>query len=152
MSTVSRERPTLVLRELVSLPLATAPAPAEAGPSLLLSAVPRTLRLRRVLPRESGRDWLLDVEVEVPAFDPEQLLLKSEGYLVDGANGSAIGVVEQVEAAGDPPVAATLLLSAGWFGRRRLRIDVGAVEALLPDERRLIVDESRLTPARGDEA
>ena len=150
--TVVRELSSVVLRELFPLPLALGVA-AERGPTVRLTAEPRTVRLRRVLPTEpSRREWLLEVEVEVPAVDPEQELLVSEGFLVDGSNGRAIGVVEQVEALGDPPAVASLILRAGWFGRRRLRVGADAVEALIPGERRLIIDESSLTPTRSDDA
>jgi hypothetical protein len=151
--TVFGERSSVVVRELFSLPLGPVALGADRGPSVILTAPLRALRLRRVLPAAgSGREWLLEVEVEVPAIDPEQLLLTSEGYLVDGSNGAAIGVVERVESSGDPPATSALLVAAGWFGRRRLRIDATAIEALLPEERRVIVDESRLTPVHGDQA
>jgi hypothetical protein len=151
--TVFGERSTVVLRELFSLPLASAALRGDRGPSLLLAAPDRALRLRRVLPATgTGRDWLLEVEVDVPAIDPEQLLLRSEGFLVDGSNGAAIGVVERAESSGDPPAVSALVVAAGWFGRRRLRVDATAIEALLPEERLLIVDESRLTPVHGDDA
>lgn len=81
----------------------------------------------------------------MPAFDPERLLLECEGFLVDTSDGREIGVVDAVETAGEPPVATTLLIAAGWFGRRQLRVSAMAVEALLPDERRVIVDESSVT-------
>lgn len=151
--TVAGERSSVVLRELFPLPLAAALSVAtERGPSVRLAAGPRTLRLYRVLSGEiAGRKWLLEVEVEIPEVDPEQVLLTSEGYLVDGSNGSAIGVVDEVETAGDPPAVSGLVIAAGWFGRRLLRVDATAIETLLPDERRVIIDESRLTPARGDD-
>jgi hypothetical protein len=43
-----------------------------------------------------------------------------------------------------------LVVSAGWFGRRRLRGEAQAVEALVPEERRVIVDESRVHPLGRD--
>jgi hypothetical protein len=43
-----------------------------------------------------------------------------------------------------------LKVSPGWFGRRRLLVDVEAVEALVSEERRVIVDPSRLRPIGRD--
>jgi hypothetical protein len=89
------------------------------------------------------------LEVEVPAIDPENILAECEDFLVDGRDGREIGVVDRVEqsaTAGGIPSA--LLVAAGWFGRRMLRVDIEAVEVVLPDERRLIVDESRVHPVR----
>lgn len=100
----------------------------------------------------SGRVWVLEVEVEVPATDPEQLLAECEEFLVDGRDGREIGVVDRVETSPVTGAASTLLVSAGWFGRRRFRIDADAVEVVLPAEQRLIVDESRVVPARDDES
>ena len=116
-----------------------------------LSARPRLLRLRRELaPSASGRVWLLEVEVEVPAIDPELLLAQCEDFLVDGSDGRQIGVVDRVERSGIAGVASALLVAVGWFGRRRLRVDAHAIEALVPEERRLIVDESRVYPVDRD--
>jgi hypothetical protein len=116
-----------------------------------LSARPRLLRLRRELPSSSSeRNWLLELEVEVPAIDPERLLAECEEFLVDGRDGRQIGVVERVETSVATGEASALLVSAGWFGRRRLRVDAQAVEALVPAERRVIVDESRVTSAHAD--
>lgn len=116
-----------------------------------LSARPRVLQLRRELPPSpSGRTWLLEVEVEVPAIDPERLLAECEGFLVDGSDGRQIGVVDGVERSGTAGAASALLVSAGWFGRRRLRIDAQAIEALVPEERRVIVDELRVHPVGRD--
>jgi hypothetical protein len=109
------------------------------------------LRLRRALPSSAGeRVWLLELEVEVPAIDPERLLAECEGFLVDGRDGRNIGVVEGVETSVVTGEAVALLVSAGWFGRRRLRVVAQAVEALEPEERRLIVDETRVAPVRTD--
>lgn len=111
-----------------------------------LSARRRALRLRRELPSSaSGRTWLLELEVEVPEIDPERLLTECEGFLVDGSGGGEIGVVDRVEISRSTGVASALLVSAGWFGRRRLRVDADAIEALIPAERRVIVDETRVT-------
>jgi hypothetical protein len=103
---------------------------------------------RRDLPaRGGGRRWFLELEVEVPETDPEQLVARCEDYHVDGSDGSRIGVVERVES-GAAGAASALVVSAGWFGRRRLRVDADAIVALVPDDRLVIVDESRVVPLR----
>jgi hypothetical protein len=103
------------------------------------------VRLRRELtPSTSDRAWLLEVEVEVPVIDPERVLAECEAFLVDGRDGRQIGVVDRVERAGTAGRASALLIAAGWFGRRRLRVEAQAVEALVPEERRLIVDETHV--------
>jgi hypothetical protein len=136
----------MVLHETLPLALAQPATPSCQGPTVRLSARPRALRLRRELPSSaSGRTWLLEVEVEVPEIDPELLLTECEGFLVDGSDGGEIGVVDTVERSRSTGVASALLVSAGWFGRRRLRVDADAIEALIPAERRVIVDETRVT-------
>jgi hypothetical protein len=141
----------VILHETLPLALAQAPAASGEGPSLRLSARPRLLRLRRELPSSSSeRNWLLELEVELPTIDPERLLAECEEFLVDGRDGRQIGVVERVETSVATGEASALLISAGWFGRRRLRVDAQAVEALVPAERRVIVDESRVTSAHAD--
>jgi len=141
----------VILHETFPLALAVPAVPPGKGPSLRLSARPRSLRLRRALPSSAGeRVWLLELEVEVPAIDPERLLAECEEFLVDGRDGRNIGVVEGVETSVVTGEAVALLVSAGWFGRRRLRVVAQAVEALEPEERRLIVDETRVAPARTD--
>ena len=135
----------MVLHETLPLALAQATAPEGEGPVVRLSARPRVLRLRRELTLPTGdRGWLLEVEVEVPAIDPEQVLAECEAYLVDGRDGRQIGVVDRVERAGRAGRASALLIAAGWFGRRRLRVEAEAVGALVPEERRVIVDEARV--------
>ena len=89
---------------------------------------------------------MLEVEVEVPAVDPERLLTECEEFLVDGRDGLQIGVVDRVERSGREGPASALLIATGWWGRRRFRVDAQAVEALLPGERRVIIDESRMEP------
>jgi hypothetical protein len=136
----------MVLHETLPLALAQPAAPSSEGPTVRLTARPRALRLRRELPSSaSGRTWLLELEVEVPEIDPERLLSECEGFLVDGSGGGEIGVVDRVERSRSTGVALALLVSAGWFGRRRLRVDADAIEALIPAERRVIVDETRVT-------
>jgi hypothetical protein len=141
----------VILHETLALALAQTPETAGDGPSVRLSARPHVVRLRRELPSSSSeRVWLLELEVEVPAVDPEQLLAACEDFLVDGEDGRRLGVVEQVEKSVATGEASALLVSGGWFGRRRLRIEASAVHALVPAERRVIVDESRVTSVLAD--
>ncbi len=144
----------MILHEILPLTLAQPAASAGDGSSVRLSARPRSLRLRRELTSsESGRTWLLEVEVEVPEIDPERLLAECEDFLVDGSGGHHIGVVERVERSGSTGAASALLVSvpAGWFRRRHVRVDARAVEALVPEERRVIVDETHVTAAGNDD-
>jgi hypothetical protein len=135
----------MVLSETLPLALAQATAPGGEEPIVRLSARPRVLRLRRDLTvPASDRAWMLEVEVEVPAIDPERVLAECEAFLVDGRDGRQIGVVDRVERAGTAGRASALLIAAGWFGRRRFRVEAQAVEALVPEDRRVIVDEARL--------
>jgi hypothetical protein len=135
----------MVLYETLPLALAQANTPGGEGPIVRLSARPRVLRLRRDLSvAASDRAWLLEVEVELPAIDPERVLAECEAFLVDARDGRQIGVVDRVERAGRAGRASALLIAAGWFGRRRLRVEAEAVEALVPEERRVIVDEARV--------
>ena len=141
----------MLMHETPPLAVVLPTAPAGAQPAVRLSARPRGLRLRRELPpAASGRRWLLEVEIEVPAIDPERLLAQCEGFLVDGSDGRRIGVVDRVERSSAGGFASALLVSAGWFDRRQLRVDAHAIEALLPEERRLIVDPSRMQPVARD--
>lgn len=131
----------VILHEVLSLALVQAAESAGAGPSMRLSARSRVLRFRREhASSSSGRVWLLELEVEVPEIDPEQLLATCEDFLVDDADGQRLGVVEQVERSVATGEVSALLVAAGWFGRRRLRVDVSAVQALVPAERRVIVE------------
>ena len=135
----------MVLYETLPLTFAQAAPPGREGPVVRLSARPRVWRLRRKRSEgASDRAWLLEVEVEVPAVDPERILAECEAFLVDGRDGRQIGVVDRVERAGQAGGASALLIAAGWFGRRRLRVEAQAVEALVPEERRVIVDEARV--------
>ena len=60
-------------------------------------------------------------------------------FLVDGADGSEIGVVDDVEV--DPTTGrpTRLHVGGGWFGRRRYVFGVEDVIAVYPAARRLIV-------------
>jgi hypothetical protein len=141
----------MLIHETLPLAVVLPTAPASAWPAVRLSARPRVLRLRRELPQAaSGRRWLLEVEIEVPAIDPERLLAQCEDFLVDGTDGRQIGVVDRVERSSAEGFASALLVSAGWLGRRLLRVDAHAIEALLPEERRLIVDPSGAHPVDRD--
>jgi hypothetical protein len=77
-------------------------------------------------------------------MDPERVLAECEDFLVEGSDGRQIGVVDRVERSGPAGGASALLVAAGWFGRHRFRVEAQAIEALLPAERRVIVDESRV--------
>jgi hypothetical protein len=88
------------------------------------------------------------MEVDVPWVDPERVLVECEGFLVDGSDGREIGVVDRVEPS-ERGGAAALLVAGGLFGGRQLRVEADGVETVLPEERRLIVDPSRVT-AVGD--
>jgi hypothetical protein len=138
----------VILHETFPLALRLTGTPSDAGPSVRLSARLRTLRIERELPASAGRrTWRLVVEVEVPEIDPERVLLECEGFLVDGHDGRGIGVVDRVEITDG--LASALIVAAGWFGRRRLRVDAQAIDALVPGERRVIVDESSVSAAGG---
>jgi hypothetical protein len=135
----------VILHPTFPLALGHPGTPSHEGPSVRLWARPRMLRIQRDSSASAGgRAWRLAIEVELPVVDPERLLLECEGYLVDGRDGRQIGVVDRVEAS--EGIASTLIVSAGWFGRRRLRVDARAVEALVPGQRRVIVDESGVVP------
>jgi hypothetical protein len=73
--------------------------------------------------------------------DPEALLLQSHGFLVDAVPDETVGVVEDVIADehGHP---AALVVSAGWFGRRRLTVPVAEVDEICPGSRRIRVRRS----------
>jgi hypothetical protein len=105
-----------------------------------VSGRPRSVRIRRELPWSSGeRTWMLELEIEVPDLDPERLLGECEGFLVEGKEGETVGVVEGIERDGPFGAVSALVVTAGWFGRKQLRVSVDAIEALAPLERRLIV-------------
>lgn len=133
---------TTILTETFAPAGVPAPSPPRRSGRrrLRFTAAPRLVRLRRELLATGARAWLLEVEVEVPAIDPEQVLARCEHFLVDGSDGSTLGVVDRVERSGATGQAEALLVAGGWFGRRRLRVDADAVEALEPAERRVIVD------------
>jgi hypothetical protein len=85
---------------------------------------------------------VLELEIALPSVDPERLLRECEGFLVDDTAGRSIGVVDGIETLGANGLVTGLLVAGGWFGRRKLRVDVGAIDSLLPAERRIIVCEA----------
>jgi hypothetical protein len=129
----------------VTLPLLLeTPAP---GPTVVMAVPPRTIRIRRRRPApDRGRAWVVDVEVDLPEQDPEQLLAGCEGYLVDTTEGQGLGVVDEVELRGPQGSASALIVVRDWLGRHRLRVECDAVEVLLPAEQRVIVDASAVAP------
>jgi len=142
----------MILHETLPLALEQPGAHAGDGPSIRLSARPRMLRFRRDFPRSSGgRTWLLELEVEVPEIDPERLLAECEGFLVDDSDGRQIGVVIRVERSGSGAISALLIsVPAGWFRRRYVLIEEGAITALVPQQRLVIVDATQLIPVGND--
>jgi hypothetical protein len=141
----------VIISVTLPLPLGEPAAHLTAGRAVRMVVAPRRFgarRLRRA--EEGGRAWVLDVEIEMPEPDPEQLLAESEGYLVDSVGGRELGVVKEVQThrRGGPVTA--LLVAGGWFGRRRFRVDADAVDALLPADRRIVVRESGVRPLDDD--
>ena len=128
----------MVFTLTLPLPLAEHGEQPRDGPRLRVGGTHRTVRIRRPLPGENARPWLLEIEVDVTVPDPEAVLASCEGFLVDGADGRDLGVVEEVET-GPRGAVAALVATGGWFGRRRARIPVGEIEAIEPAERRLVV-------------
>ena len=142
----------MILHETLPLALEQPSASAGEGPTIRLSARPRMIRFRRHFPRSTdGRTWLLELEVDVPEIDPEQLLTECEGFLVDDSYGRQIGVVIRVERS-ESDATSVLLISvpAGWIRRRYVRIEERAITALVPQQRLVIVDATQLTPVGND--
>lgn len=129
----------MVASVTVAVPLEGPSGRGQGGPLLCMHASPGTVRVRRRLPAEGGtRPWLLELEIEVTIPDPEEILAACEGFLVDDSNGRDVGVVEEVET-GPDGAALSLLVAGGWFGRRRRRIPVDAIETIEPGGRRIVV-------------
>jgi hypothetical protein len=128
----------VVFSVTLPLPLAVRGEQARATRRLQISAAHRKLRIRRHLSAKGSRPWLLEIEIDVTIPDPEAVLASSEGFLVDGADGGEIGVVEEVQTAPDGTVTA-LVVAGGWFGRRRARIPVDAIDSITLADRRIIV-------------
>jgi hypothetical protein len=97
---------------------------------------------------ELERPWVLELQFELPTVHLEQLLAECEDFLVDGSNGERIGVVDRVEREAEAGPVSGLLVAAGWFGRRHLRVDRKAIEQIIPAERRIIVREAAPVPSR----
>jgi hypothetical protein len=113
-----------------------------------MPAKPLSPCVRQRLPSRGGRPtWLLEVDFAVPAVDPERLLAECTGFLVDDTAGGALGVVDDVET-NDTGLVTALVVAAGWFGRRKLRVPVDAVDSLVWHERRVIVREAGLPKSR----
>jgi hypothetical protein len=74
-------------------------------------------------------------------MDAETLLLQSHGFLVDAIPDEAVGVVDDVIVDEDGHPSA-LVVSAGWFGRRRLTVPVAEVDEICPGDRRLRIRRS----------
>jgi hypothetical protein len=128
----------VVFSFVLPLPL---PEPGEQrgdGTRVRIGAAHQKLRIRRPLSAGDARPWLLEIEVDVTIPDPEAVLKSSEGFLVDRVDGVEIGVVEEIETAPDGTVTA-LVVVGGWFGRRRARIGVEAIDAITPAGRRIVV-------------
>jgi hypothetical protein len=138
----------VILHATLPLSLAEPPDPSRRTPDVLVSARPRSVRIRRELPWSGDeRTWMLEVEIAVPDLDPERLLGECEGFLVEGTEGKTIGVVEGIERDGPFGAVSGLVVAAGWFGRKQLRVSVEAIEAIEPLERRLTVVPEAHPPA-----
>lgn len=82
-------------------------------------------------------------------------LAQCEGFLVD-VGDTPLGVVDELVTAGpEQPEAVALVVSTGWFGRRRLVVPVEEIERIVPEERRIVLVSSaryrsyaRRTPRR----
>lgn len=120
----------------LTLPLPPGEQPRD-GPSVRVRGPQRILRIRRPLPGEEPHEWLLEIEIDVTIPDPEAVLASCEGFLVDGAGGRDLGVVEEVETV--EGAVSALITSGGWFGRRQARIPVAEIEAIEPESRRILV-------------
>lgn len=129
----------LVLVETVLLPLADSTSGEKRGPSLRAEPLHHEVRLRRELSPPSGRTWWLDVAVFVPVFDPEQVLLECEDFLVDSTDNEPVGVVDSVETDEETGYVSALEVAAGWSGRRRFRVAVDEIELVVPAHERIVI-------------
>ena len=77
----------------------------------------------------------------------ELLVRDSDDFLVDAEDGTEVGLVDKVlfDEAGQ---VAHIEVGCGWFGRRRLTLDLGDVVAVSPSRRLLVVSNESV--ARGD--
>jgi hypothetical protein len=141
---------TVILHATLPLAVTQSAEPPRRTPAVLVSGRPRSVRIRREFPWSSGeRTWMLDLEIEVPDTDPERLLAECEGFLVEANDGQTIGVVEGIERDGPFGAVSALVVAAGWFGRKQLRVDADAIEALAPLERRITVVPGATDPPPG---
>jgi hypothetical protein len=78
----------------------------------------------------------------------EQAVSGSGAFLVDTADGTEVGVVDEVvlDHAGRP---VRVEVTCGWFGRRRCSFDIDDIVAAYPLERLLVVLSS--AAARGQD-
>jgi hypothetical protein len=136
----------VIISVTLPLPLELPAARTTAGSAVQMSVSPRSVSARRV---RRERTWVLDVEIELPELDPERLLADSEGYLVDRVDGCKLGVVDEVETVEGSGQVVALVVTGDWLGRRRFRVDAGAIDALLPADRRIVVHESGVRPLGG---
>jgi hypothetical protein len=67
-------------------------------------------------------------------------LAQCEGFLVD-VGDAPLGILDEVVVTGGPErlEAVGLVVSTGWFGRRRLVVPVEEVERIVPEERRIVL-------------
>jgi hypothetical protein len=81
----------------------------------------------------------------------EQTVSRSGAYLVDAADGTEVGVVDQVlfDDVGRPT---RIDVTCGWFGRRRCTFDVDDVVAVYPSGRLLVVSNEAVGRGEGAEA
>jgi hypothetical protein len=88
----------------------------------------------------SGETWQRREVIEL-------LVRDSADFLVDAEDGTEVGVVDRVlvDEAGQ---VAEIEVGCGWFGRRRLTLDLRDVVAVSPSRRLLVVSNEWV--ARGD--
>jgi hypothetical protein len=77
-----------------------------------------------------------------------ELLVRDSGdFLVDAEDGTEVGVVDRV-LFDEASRVTQIEVGCGWFGRRRLTLDLGDVVAVSPSRRLLVVSNESV--ARGD--
>lgn len=94
--------------------------------------------------REPERRWLVEVEVDLGGvnLDAEYWLSHCHGFLVDSESGEGVGVVDDVELGSGSDRVVALVVASGWFGRHVRTIAVADVQAIVPNERRLVVKDA----------
>lgn len=98
------------------------------------SAPARVASLRRSAPGSAS--WRAVVEVDCAGLDPNDLIARSEGFLVHEPGG-LVGVVERVEL-GSGHAAGDLVVASGARGEL-VSIPFSRVVEIVPDERRILV-------------